>query len=1060
MAIPVYLQNFKAAGVYRVVFDKSTVEGVDAQKLRLVVGYSEVGPFNTPVYIEDQQAFRTLFGGISRKLERRGVFFHRMCLQALQAGPIIALNLKRFDGETVDGATISTDFNPYKMDPITTVRLKVEDIYDTTRFWTLDAEKLNNMYTDDGKIMSEYINISQTEADPASMTYFIRKASGDKVSQYNITVSDWYGNEDDIPEFLKDFKQNLISDFFAEIYVFKGKFKSNQVMASDTLKNYFTVAADSVTGEKYLKLRPYVIDAYGEAVDTLDLLYQDETSNAVGHWVGCLIPQFKTKQGVYVSLDIIFNQSQDEHGLMMSFNTDLLDGDIPSNIDLSGRMRIPTADMLKQKNRDTKKIISDTVSLENLSKGTATTTVLGNKTAPVISDHISFGVNAVTYENGKAVPMQQFTTTASAITGTMYVNAVDTDNNIIGIKVIGGIPGQSSDDSDTSSVVISSNGSDAGSDSPITITVKSDIVITCNDNDELFDVAQRLGVKPLDYDSDGNVTSLKIGPEYNGYGTYWMEDEVFPENDPLRGPEQVITSITRLENDTYAVQQEDYTDIDANLKAAVVNVTINTAADILNTVEDGSERLSVYPTSVSFIDVNSWDIPGLEETVDTMTLSDNALVSHNLYDSSLIQILQPGDCLLADDSQEDGIAANYYYNNVYVTDTGTVYKDSDKTEVDFYYVIFSGKPLVNDGQIVRIDNALNQEIGDMVPQYLEGYKFKNLRPNGTGMWAKLEWQHLILSALTDYKGLRTGLLNKSEIDYRYIVDTFESYPETGLKDTLSLLAKDKQSALCIANFPAVQTFVKCPYISFLNSSNVFDVDYIVAGYNKKKAASTRFSLPTEVNGASFVGFYTPLKFSDGYIDYIIPSAALVSNLFIEKYNSRQPYYIVAGPNYGKITADGLTGPDYHWSQDELNVIEPYGVNCMVYRPGFGTFINANQTAKQTPVSALSRVNIRELVIYLQDEIEKVLQAYQWEFNNETTRNAILDKADQICSLVQANGGIQTFKNIMDESNNTPEIIDNEMAVLSTYIEPGYGCGKMVQELTLYRTGQMSSEIIS
>ena len=143
----------------------------------------------------------------------------------------------------------------------------------------------------------------------------------------------------------------------------------------------------------------------------------------------------------------------------------------------------------------------------------------------------------------------------------------------------------------------------------------------------------------------------------------------------------------------------------------------------------------------------------------------------------------------------------------------------------------------------------------------------------------------------------------------------------------------------------------------------------------------------------------------------------------------------------------------------MQIIEPFGVNCMVFRPNFGTFVNANQTAKQTPLSALSKVNVRELVIYLQDEIEKVLQAYQWEFNNATTRNAILDRANQICALVAANGGIQAYHNTMDESNNTDEIIDYEMAVISTAIEPGMGCGKMVQELTLYRTGQMSSNII-
>ena len=49
MAIPVHLQQFKAAGIYRVVFDKSTIMGIDSEILRLVVGYSEVGPFNIPV---------------------------------------------------------------------------------------------------------------------------------------------------------------------------------------------------------------------------------------------------------------------------------------------------------------------------------------------------------------------------------------------------------------------------------------------------------------------------------------------------------------------------------------------------------------------------------------------------------------------------------------------------------------------------------------------------------------------------------------------------------------------------------------------------------------------------------------------------------------------------------------------------------------------------------------------------------------------------------------------------------------------------------------------------
>jgi hypothetical protein len=264
----------------------------------------------------------------------------------------------------------------------------------------------------------------------------------------------------------------------------------------------------------------------------------------------------------------------------------------------------------------------------------------------------------------------------------------------------------------------------------------------------------------------------------------------------------------------------------------------------------------------------------------------------------------------------------------------------------------------------------------MIPRYLEGYTSESSKLTSPAMYDKLQWQKFILSILTEYKGLRTGLLNKSDIDYRYIVDTFNSYVDSSLKSTLSYLAYQKESAFAILNFPSAKTFVKCPYTSFTNSEGVFDVNYIAKGYNKKKATYVKFSLPEENEGASFCAFYTPLKFSDGYVDSIIPAAGLVSNLFMQKYLNRQPYYIIAGPNYGKITASNLIGPDYNYSKEELYVMEPFGVNCMVYRPGFGTFINSNQTAKQTPVSALSKVNIRELVIYLQDEIEKVLQAYQ------------------------------------------------------------------------------------
>ena len=1131
MAIPVHLQQFKAAGVYRVVFDKSTMLNDEPETLRLVVGYSEVGPFNCPVYVKDSQEFVQYFGNISKKLEKRGIYFHRLCLQMLTVSPIICLNLKKFSGETVGASTINTGFN-VNYDPIDDVKINVEDIFDKTRFWEISAEQLNDLNSVDGITLNNYINLSVTDTYNSSVSYFIRKPSGSKVSEFNVTVSDWYSDKyEEMPEYLHGLEHRLISDFFAEIYVFKGRFKASQVLASDTLKKYF-VATDKIDSDDpnlrnyKLKLRTDLHNSYGELIDTLDALYADPTSNAIGHWIGCLIPYFKDKRGNYRALDILFNSDNSEHKMMMSFNTDLLDEDDGSIIDLSGKGVIPESDSLGDgtlMNGVNSSVFNNPLSLETIFQGVAKTNLLGNIGAPVIADKIEFSTSI---KNFKDLVISDLESKAESVTGSLYVadvRAVTSDAE----------EGEEAQSTGTYHVVLRQVGSDTET---VTIICEEDrlnyVLKTCGVTNYSIDMDKLVTDKLAegaaeDVDEQNNDWHiLHYNKETNEYkfntkwfenytkhgligGTFWHNDgdedaeasfapfEINDYNTGYYGPSKIITAIRRLENRQKGDNETKYkyTDIDTNFICGFtsVNITSTSSAPI------GENKESVYGPSVSFINSADW-----EYTKDLNINGGiyNALISDKEYNTTLQLILKTGDCILANDMtvdrNNDRVVdehdEDHYCDCVYVTGEGTLYDEDGNFKC--HYITLSGAPYgydTNDGFnngwqydasadgeqntddyawkdedlvydkpsetfIIRLNAALNQEIGEMVPHYLEGYTYKNDRPNGTDMWSKLQWQRQILSALSDYSGLRKGLLNKANIDYRYVIDTFESFPQSELKAELSLLCKEKENAFCIGNLPSIRTFVKCPYTSFTDDKNIFNSKYVVEGRNRKKPANEVFSLPAEVNGASFVGFYTPLKFSDGYVDTIVPSAGLVSNLFIQKYMSRQPYYIVAGPNYGHISATGLVGPDYKFSREELYDLEPFGFNCMIYRPSFGTFINANQTAKQTPLSALSRINVRELVIYLQDEIEKVLQSYQWEINNPTTRNAILDKANQVCALIKANGGIQTYLNIMDESNNTPEIIDNEMAVLSTHIEPGFGCGKMVHELTLYRTGQMSSFI--
>ena len=217
-------------------------------------------------------------------------------------------------------------------------------------------------------------------------------------------------------------------------------------------------------------------------------------------------------------------------------------------------------------------------------------------------------------------------------------------------------------------------------------------------------------------------------------------------------------------------------------------------------------------------------------------------------------------------------------------------------------------------------------------------------------------------------------------------------------------------------------------------------------------------MPSEDQGASFVGYYTQLKMTDGSYTFTVPSAALVSNLYMAKYSTYRPYDIIAGTNKGTINYPGVIGPDYNYARHDMDQLEPFGVNIITTLPRYGIVINSEQTAKQTPVSALSKIHVRELVTYIQDEIEYMLRKYWWELNTATLRANIKAKADTILSRIQADGGIYAFHTQCDDQNNTTEMIDNDLLLLDMEVEPTRGSGKLVQTLTLRRTGSLQATV--
>jgi len=271
------------------------------------------------------------------------------------------------------------------------------------------------------------------------------------------------------------------------------------------------------------------------------------------------------------------------------------------------------------------------------------------------------------------------------------------------------------------------------------------------------------------------------------------------------------------------------------------------------------------------------------------------------------------------------------------------------------------------------------------------------------------------------------------------------------------LASTRKNAFAILNAPSAKDFKSNSQPSFKDLTGSLSSRFISTGGDLSLNPTVRYSLPSQTQGASWGAFYYPfITVRDLGRNINVVPAAYVSNNFIAKYENALPWSLVAGVRRGVVGGTGVVGLEINLGKEDREYLEPFGLNPIVFQSGTGPTIFANKTAQQTTKSALSSINCREVVIYIQDGIEAILRNYLFEFNTAQTRLEIKTLADNFLSTVQNDDGVYDFKNVMDETNNTPEVIDQNVGILDTYIEPVRGMEILVQRTTILKTGAISS----
>ena len=420
--------------------------------------------------------------------------------------------------------------------------------------------------------------------------------------------------------------------------------------------------------------------------------------------------------------------------------------------------------------------------------------------------------------------------------------------------------------------------------------------------------------------------------------------------------------------------------------------------------------------------------------------------------------IQVGQYLVADPSNT-GNPADYILTRVISK------KKISSGTFDGYYQINTNQRLASAGgyanSIIRYKSIEDAAPGYQ-PTYLSGFAITSYHlPNGSNsQLAK------ILGMLDEANSnLSDALSSRHIIAFRYIVDTFngglanQSYP----KNLITKLAKKRQKCLAIMNAPSISQFIASTDPRFTELPTMVDpkpllnTRYISEGGNLSLGPSFTYSLPDEENGSKFCGFFAPfLTIRENNRNFNIPPAADVSNNFIRKFINGQPYAIVAGPRRGVLSNPKVVGLEYDFTDKDRDYLEPFGWNPIVFRRGIGFMIFGNQSAYQKTPSAFNNLHVRDLLVTVEEAIEDVLANFLYEFNDASTRLQIKSIVDAYLDGVRSAGGIFDFATVMDESNNTPDIIDQNFAIIDVGIEPARGAQKFINRVTVLKTGGIAS----
>jgi hypothetical protein len=199
--------------------------------------------------------------------------------------------------------------------------------------------------------------------------------------------------------------------------------------------------------------------------------------------------------------------------------------------------------------------------------------------------------------------------------------------------------------------------------------------------------------------------------------------------------------------------------------------------------------------------------------------------------------------------------------------------------------------------------------------------------------------------------------------------------------------------------------------------------------------------------------YTYDRFNNKFV--YIPCNADIAGLMARTNVTAFPWFSPAGQQRGVL--NNAIKLAYNPNKSQRDLLYSSRVNSIINQPGSGIILFGDKTALDF-ASAFDRINVRRLFLTVEQALERSANAQLFEFNDQVTRSNFVNIVEPYLRDVQAKRGVFDFRVICDESNNTPDIIDNNEFRADIFLKPTRSINYITLTFVATRTGVSFEEV--